>query len=621
MPITHKNSRSLKDHHIMKIIMEGSSLLIILIVYLFITTRYWRKWGDIILDYSREIYIPWQLSCGKVLYRDIDYVNGPLAPYINTIWFKLSGVSINNLFIFNLIITFILTYIIYKIIIKVCDRITATLSCLMLLIIFAFSFSPTYNFISPYDHNLTYGFFFSVLMIYYVFNYQYRPQLIKIACAGFCLGLVFLTKAELFLAAIMTVIIAMTITQKVIKLQAHSLHLIIITLLGSMLVPVLFFLGYFSSQMPFNQALHAIVGNWYFIFNSPITKIKFYQILTGFDEPVKNILLMLLSFIILIDIFTGGFIIEFIKNGRFKENKFGMLTIILVFGVLLFLLFFAKIEQVKYVILSISRGLPLISLSTVALSCFLFRKSEDGVDKIKSAQLIIWSLFGFFLLGKIILNSTFRYYGFVLTIPAMLSIVMLTVWLVPKLLIEYFGKCLFFRTFAIIGLTIFLLVIFFYTDKRYSGKDQLVGKGSDIFYVYDPPEFKGRARLINQMVTYIETSIPAQASLLVLPEGAMINYLTRRPSPIPLISFTPGEIAAFGETYILNSLKEQSPDFILLVHRPTTEFGIGFFGTDPNYGKRIMDWVTNHYTSVIRIGSEPLKDNHFGMKLLKLISH
>jgi hypothetical protein len=42
----------------------------------------WGKWGDFIVDYGREMYIPWQLSEGKILYRDI-YVNqyGPFAPY------------------------------------------------------------------------------------------------------------------------------------------------------------------------------------------------------------------------------------------------------------------------------------------------------------------------------------------------------------------------------------------------------------------------------------------------------------------------------------------------------------------------------------------------------------
>jgi len=91
------------------------------------------------------------------------------------------------------------------------------------------------------------------------------------------------------------------------------------------------------------------------------------------------------------------------------------------------------------------------------------------------------------------------------------------------------------------------------------------------------------------MVNYIETSIPAQATLLVLPEGAMINYLTRHASSIPLISFTPGEYAAFGEPYITNSLKKHPPDFIVIIQRPF--FGYNF-GTD--WGKKTVAWVKEH---------------------------
>ena len=92
----------------------GPSLLALL--FLSICMVYWRRWGDIIIDYGRELYIPWQISSGKVLYRDIDYFMGPIAPYLNALWFKLFGVSITILFIYNLIIIAMLTYILYKLI-------------------------------------------------------------------------------------------------------------------------------------------------------------------------------------------------------------------------------------------------------------------------------------------------------------------------------------------------------------------------------------------------------------------------------------------------------------------------------------------------------------------------
>jgi 4-amino-4-deoxy-L-arabinose transferase-like glycosyltransferase len=258
------------DNHLMlkKILINHSAILIIILAYLFFTIRYWRRWGDIIVDYGREVYIPWCIYKGNVLYRDIDYINGPLAPYINALWFNISGSSITTLFIYNLIIIAILTYLIFNFIRKTCDKTTATLSCLVFLMLFAFSPSPTNNFISPYDHDLTYGFFFAVLMIYFLFNYQSHPRLIKIACAGLCLGLVFLTKSEVFIAVMVTAVISIIINEKTIKSKPHSLHLLIFTFLVSVIIPILLFMSYFCTKMPLNQALRGVSGNWHFILNA-----------------------------------------------------------------------------------------------------------------------------------------------------------------------------------------------------------------------------------------------------------------------------------------------------------------------------------------------------------------
>ena len=41
----------------------------------------WQKWPDVLVDFGRELYVPWQLASGKRLYLDIAYFNGPLSPW------------------------------------------------------------------------------------------------------------------------------------------------------------------------------------------------------------------------------------------------------------------------------------------------------------------------------------------------------------------------------------------------------------------------------------------------------------------------------------------------------------------------------------------------------------
>src|SRR5512138_1747106 len=63
-------------------------------VFLVLMWWSWRKWPDPIVDFGRELYVPWQLTQGKVLYRDIASLFGPLSPYVNALWMRVFGVSL-----------------------------------------------------------------------------------------------------------------------------------------------------------------------------------------------------------------------------------------------------------------------------------------------------------------------------------------------------------------------------------------------------------------------------------------------------------------------------------------------------------------------------------------------
>ncbi len=104
-------------------------------------------------------------------------------------------------------------------------------------------------------------------------------------------------------------------------------------------------------------------------------------------------------------------------------------------------------------------------------------------------------------------------------------------------------------------------------------------------------------------------------TLAVLPEGAMINYLARRENPTPYINFMPLEVLVFGEGNILSAFERRPPDFVLLVHKDTSEYGPRFFGAD--YALRIGEWIHGGYEPVCAVGQPPLESDRFGMALLK----
>src|SRR5207249_11701807 len=82
----------------------------------------WRKCLEPLVDFGRELSIPWQITRGKVLYRDIASLFGPLSPYVNALWMRVFGVSLMTIAMCNLAILAAVVAGIYRFIRLSTDR-------------------------------------------------------------------------------------------------------------------------------------------------------------------------------------------------------------------------------------------------------------------------------------------------------------------------------------------------------------------------------------------------------------------------------------------------------------------------------------------------------------------
>ena len=117
-------------------------------------------WVHPLVDYGRELYVPWRITEGEVLYRDIAYFNGPLSPYLNALWFQLFGVSMHVLTIVNVVIAGGVCALLYRLLAGISDRFTATITGAMFLFFFVFQhidYRGTFNWIGPYSHVMTHA--------------------------------------------------------------------------------------------------------------------------------------------------------------------------------------------------------------------------------------------------------------------------------------------------------------------------------------------------------------------------------------------------------------------------------------------------------------------------------
>ena len=163
----------------------------------------WGTWPNIYVDFGRELYVPWRLAEGEVLYRDIAWFNGPLSAYWNAAVFSVFGPSLRALVLANLAIVAGIVWLSYSLISRIGDRLTATVSCLVFLTLFAFSrIDPigNDNYLTPYAHEVTHGIFLSLLGLR-LFSVRRERPIAAALGSGLALGAVALTKAEVFLAA------------------------------------------------------------------------------------------------------------------------------------------------------------------------------------------------------------------------------------------------------------------------------------------------------------------------------------------------------------------------------------------------------------------------------------
>jgi hypothetical protein len=83
------------------------------------------------------------------------------------------------------------------------------------------------------------------------------------------------------------------------------------------------------------------------------------------------------------------------------------------------------------------------------------------------------------------------------------------------------------------------------------------------------------------------------ATLVVFPEGQVLNFLSERPNPLRQKLYIPGYLQASNESRLLDDLRRARPGAIVLWPRPTGEYGAAEFGID--YGRDVLAWIERNY--------------------------
>ena len=258
----------------------------------------------------------------------------------------------------------------------------------------------------------------------------------------------------------------------------------------------------------------------------------------------------------------------------------------------------------------VARPLPVAMAAAILAQLITLARARGGSEvAARELMKLAMLVFAFVLLFKMILNTRVSHYGFVLAMPATLLFTVAVVDWIPRRIIRKGGGGEIFGAMALAAVLVTVVGHVRIMSVFSRAKTYTVASGRDAFSA----DVGGLA--VNLALEAIADHVGPQQTLAVLPEGVMLNYLARRVNPTPHHAFMPPSLIAFGEEEILQTFKDDPPDFIMLVHKDTSEFGFRFFGRD--YGLQIAAWISAGYEPLQLIGAPPLQDDRFGILLLR----
>ena len=479
------------------------------------------------------------------------------------------------------------------------------LSFLLLFAFGRFSDHGSYNFVAPYTHDLTHGVFLSLLAIACLVAHARSGRGSWLAGMGLALGLLFLTKAEVFAAATLAACGGLALRLYGERAPPRLVARRIGQVVGAAMLPPVGAGLLLAGPLGLHDAVRAVFGGWHTLLVSDVATLGFYRHGMGIDDVSANLSRMLvwsLGYLILLVPALGAAL--FLRRSQRAVPLVAVLLALASFGVLAW--FGDRILWLQSV-----RPLPLgiLALLTWSLVGFVRRAEEPG-ESVRWLTRATLLLLAGGLLAKIVLNARVYHYGFALAMPGVvLFVAALTGWIPARL--DRAGRAgVAFRAASLEALSAVLIAHLLLMAGFVGEASHAFGRGRDQLRAD-----AARVLVLRQALEALAKRPQGQETLAVLPEGVMLNYLSRRPLAIPHYSFTPFDFALTTERQILGELADSPPDLILLVHRETPEYGARSFGRD--YARELHAWVRQRYRAVEQFGDLPFEPgSRFGAVLM-----
>lgn len=460
----------------------------------------------ILIDFGREVYYPQRILQGKILYKDLFNIYGPLAYQINAVLYKFFGAKLSTLYGAGVLCSLLTVSGIFLIAKKFLSEFLSFGIGLFSLAV-GVTTSVIFNFHFPYSWAVLYGLVAFLFSLYFLLNFCDDKNSTNLCISSFLAGICITCKYDFILYGI--IVLFLIIKEKNFK-----------ALLSFLSVPFICFGVLFIQGLRFSDLANFLIVIKAMAKSKTLT--YFYQNSGIYFHPKALVtdFLLFLKFVI-------PFSAILASVSLFNRNKNGSISL-QIFGWVTFLWFFTGKYQIAFGFLP----LVLLIFALFSYKKFDFKLFILVLSALAAGAKVFWVL---------ILQSYGNYYVSIILIAFL------------ALLFTYLPKKL--EKVVAIYVIIAGLFIFISNFSALSLPQYKITTEKGTIYTQ-----KSIAGSTNQLINFLKNQ---SGNAVIFPEGMSVNFLSNTISDDYYNSLLPLYVETFTEEKIINHYRENLPEYVI----------------------------------------------------------
>jgi hypothetical protein len=565
----------------------AGGLLTLILIWGALLYSTWARWGSLTVDSGHEMYVPTVLSEGKTLYRDVWFMYGPLAPYLNSSLFRLFGVHLNVLYWSGSLAALGSSVFLYLAGIRLSSRLAGWSAGAALLLE---AFHPSFfSFPLPYSFNAVYGCLTACLFIWLIIAASTSRGWGWMFAAGMAAAAALLLKLEYGVACYLT--LALLILLRSLRQQSwRSIPKDMIAILPGMVVCAAV-IRWMVSIAGINFILQENFMSWptsYFM----KTYGKFWLAHTGFALSVPTFVEVTTQTLVFLGFWQG---LHLLLGWKRADRRSIIRRVVLFLAAAVYIGIFVPGPDLLRMIF-FPRGM-LLCVTVTAVAALLYFWRQPDLER--ASGLILILVFSCLLAFRILLNVTPWGYAIYYNGPVVLCFLLLLRPLIPQ---SGNSPRVVFLAELLLCLGC-VAVPALYTRKFVNETAGWVPLTTDRGTIIVPPNLAERYRA---GIQFMKEKNSEGEAVLSIPEDVSLYFLSGTHCPVRVLQFSPGVLVPGKMTEeTIRQIEQKRVRYLIWSNRLFPEYGALRFGTD--FDQTLGSYLTSHYHRAAALTPNPVR--------------